>query len=171
MAGGEVQTDGRAERNTSHMCAFDADGAQERSDLVCITIGRVRSDRLVALTRAGQIDRDAAEVFGVSRKLERVASVVRRRIWDQQERLPLPLDVVVDRQAIDIHLWHSRNLLTTCGTTAPAHRGGRTSGSRTRIGSRWSDRSVAVQRSGRGLDLLHHFKPVRLPPMLDDPAT
>src|SRR6478735_8984771 len=117
MAGGEVQTNGRAERHTSHMSAFDTDGAQERSDLICIAIGRVRSDRLVALTRAGQIDRDAAEVFGVSRKLKRVAGVVRRRVWDQQERLPVPLDVVVDRQSINICLWHVGNLLATCGTT------------------------------------------------------
>jgi hypothetical protein len=124
MAGGEMHAHGGAERHTRHVGALDAEDAEERGDLVGIAIGRVRPGRLVALTRAQEVDRDAAEVLGVGRKLERVAGVVRRRVRDQQERLTLALDVVVDRQPVDLDLWHALHLLTTGRTPRhPAWRG------------------------------------------------
>lgn len=49
-----------------HVSALDANGAEERGDMVGRTIGRVRPGRLVAVTQSGQIDRDAADVFGVA---------------------------------------------------------------------------------------------------------
>jgi hypothetical protein len=87
MAGGEVDAYGGAERHSRHVRPLDPDGVEEGGDLVGIAIGRVRPGRLVALTRAGKIDGDAAEVLGVGRQLERPADVVGRRVRDQQKRL------------------------------------------------------------------------------------
>ena len=53
-------------------------------DLVGVALGRVRAGGLVALARAGKIDRDAAEVLGVGRELERIAGVVGGQVRDQQ---------------------------------------------------------------------------------------
>src|SRR6266545_6813929 len=111
MAGGQVNAHRRAERHARHVGPLDPDCAQEGGDLVGMAVGRVRSWRLVALARAGKVDRDAAEVLGVRRQLERVAGVVRGRVRDQQERLALPLHLVVDREPVHLNLRHGRSLL------------------------------------------------------------
>src|ERR671922_1639430 len=98
------------------MRPLDPDGVEEGGDLVGIAIGRVRPGRLVALSRAGKVDRDAAEVLGVGGELERVAGVIRGRVWDQQERLALPLHLVVDREPVYLDLGHGRSLLAARGT-------------------------------------------------------
>jgi hypothetical protein len=72
------------------------------ADLVGVAVGRVRPGRLVALARAGKIERDAAELLALGRQLERPAGVVGRRVGDQQERLALPLHLVVDREPIHL---------------------------------------------------------------------
>ena len=111
MAGGEVHAHGGAERHARDVGLLDPDGAEEGGDLVGIALGRVRPGRLVALARAGKVDRDAAEVLGVGRQLERVAGVVGGRVRDQQERLAFSLHVVVDREPVYLDLWHARSLL------------------------------------------------------------
>ena len=111
MAGGQVDAHRGAERHARDVGPLDPDGAEEGGDLVGVALGRVRPGRLVALARAGKIDRDAAEVLGVGRQLERPAGVVGRRVRDQQQRLALPLDVVVDREPVYLDLRHARSLL------------------------------------------------------------
>src|SRR5207248_10054393 len=111
MAGGEVHADGRAERNSRDVGLLDPDGAKEGGDLVSIALGRVRPGGLVALARAGNVERDAAEVLGVGRELERIAGVVGGQVRNQQKRLALPLDVVVDRKSVYLDLWHACSLL------------------------------------------------------------
>src|SRR6476620_2552465 len=96
MARREVHRDRAAQRDASHVGTLDADGMEEGGDQVCVFLGRVRSGRFAALARAGQVERDTAEVFGVGGKLERVAGVIRGQVGDQQERLTLALDIVVD---------------------------------------------------------------------------
>jgi hypothetical protein len=76
MAGGQVHTHGGAERDASDVGLLDSDHVEEDSDLVGVALGRVRPCRLIAVTRAGKIERDATEVLGVGRELERVAGVV-----------------------------------------------------------------------------------------------
>src|SRR6266536_1244219 len=99
---------------------LDPDGAQEGGNLVGVAVGRVRPGRLVALARTGKVDRDAAEALGVRRQLERVAGMVRRRVRDQQKRLALPLHLVVDREPVDLDLWHDRSLLAAGGAARTA---------------------------------------------------
>src|ERR687886_2898326 len=116
MPGGQMGGHGRAERHARHVSLLNSDRTEEAGELVGIAIGRVRPGRLVALTRAGKVDRDAAEVLGVGGELERVAGVVRGQVWDQQERLALPLHVVVDRKLVYVDLWHARSVLAARGT-------------------------------------------------------
>jgi hypothetical protein len=85
---------------------LDTDGMEEGGDQVGVLLGRVRSGRFAALARARQVERDTAEVFGVGGKLERVAGVIRGQVWDQQKRLTLALDVIVDLQSVDLDNWH-----------------------------------------------------------------
>ena len=110
MAGGEVHGHPGAERDARDVRRLDPDGAQEAGDLVGVGLGRVRARRLVALARAREVDRDAAEVLGVGRELERVARVIGREVGDQQQRIAFTLDVVVDRKTVDLDLWHARSL-------------------------------------------------------------
>jgi hypothetical protein len=77
VAGGQVHAHRRTERHARDVGPLDPDRAEEGGDLVGLAVGRVRAGRLVALARAGTIDRDAAEVLGVGRELERPAGVVR----------------------------------------------------------------------------------------------
>ena len=114
MAGGQVHGHGGAERDARDVRLLDPDGAEEAGDLVGVALGRVRPGRLVALARAREIDRDAAEVLGVGRQLERVAGVVGGQVRDQQQRLAVALHVVVDREPVDLDLWHARSLLAAC---------------------------------------------------------
>ena len=123
MAGGQVDAHRPAERHARHVRPFDPDRAQEGGNLVGVAVGRVRPGRLVALARAGKVDRDAAEVLGVRRQLERVAGVVRGRVRDQQERLALPLHLVVDREPVHLNLRHARSLLAVrrrCRSSTPS---------------------------------------------------
>jgi hypothetical protein len=76
-------------------CARSIPIAPRKADLIGMAVGRVRRGRLVAVAGAGKVYRDAAEVLGLGRKLERVAGVVRGRVRDQQGRLALPLHVVL----------------------------------------------------------------------------
>jgi hypothetical protein len=85
-----VDAYGRAEGDTRDMCGLNPDDAKEGGDLICVTLSRVRPRRLVALARAGKIERDTREVLSVGRELKRVAGVVRGGVRDQQERLPFP---------------------------------------------------------------------------------
>jgi hypothetical protein len=82
----------------------DADGAEEGGDLVGVAFGGVRPGGLIALARARQFDRETAEVLGVGGQLERVTGVICRRVGDHQQRVTLPLNVVVDREPIDLDL-------------------------------------------------------------------
>ena len=111
MASGQVDAHGGAERHARHVGPLHPDRTEEGGDLVGLAIGRVRPGRLVALARAGKIERDAAELLGVGRQLERPAGVVGRRVMDQQERLALPLNLVVDRESVYVDLRHARSLL------------------------------------------------------------
>jgi hypothetical protein len=76
MAGGQVDAHGGAERHARDMGLVDPDGIEEGGDLVGLAVGRVGAGRLVALARAGKVDRDAAKVLRVGRQLERPAGVV-----------------------------------------------------------------------------------------------
>jgi hypothetical protein len=123
IAGGKVDAHRRAERHARHMRPLDPDCAQEGGNLIGVPVGRVRSGRLVALARAGKVDRDAAEVLGVRRQLECVAGVIRRRVRDQEERLALPLHLVVDRKSVDLDLRHGHSLPAgrwPCRTATPS---------------------------------------------------
>src|SRR5207247_7295574 len=84
MAAGQLDAYGGAERHSRDVRPLDRDGVEEGGYLVGIAIGRVRPGRLVALTRAGEVDRDAAEVLRVGGKLECVAGVVWSRARDQR---------------------------------------------------------------------------------------
>ncbi len=86
-----MEAHGGAERHAGDVCLLDADGPEEGGDLVGMALGRVRPGRLVALSRAGKVDGDAAEVLGVGRQLERPAGVVGGRVGDQQQWLALSL--------------------------------------------------------------------------------
>ena len=72
MAGGQVHSHGGAERDARDVGVLDPDGVEEGGDLVGIARSRVGAGGLVTLTRTGKIDRDAAEVLGVGRQLERM---------------------------------------------------------------------------------------------------
>lgn len=95
MAGGQVHAHGGPEGDARDVHLLDPDGAQERGDLIGVALGRVRPGGLVALARAGKVDRDTAEVLGVRRQLEGVAGVVGGQVGNQQQRLALALYVVV----------------------------------------------------------------------------
>jgi hypothetical protein len=82
MAGGQVDAHGGAEGHARDMGLLDPDGTEEGGDLVGLAVGRVRPGRLVALARAGKIERDAAELLGVGRQLERPAGMVGSRVRD-----------------------------------------------------------------------------------------
>src|SRR5438132_675066 len=98
MVGGQVNANGGPERHARDVGPLDPDRSEESGYLVGLALGRVRSGWLVALARAGKIERDAAEVLGVSGQLERPTGVVGRGVVDQQERLALPLNLIVDRE-------------------------------------------------------------------------
>jgi hypothetical protein len=102
----QVQADCPAQRDAGHVRALDARGGHERGHLVGVALGRVGAGRLCALARARQVDRDAAEVLGVGRQLERVAGVVGAGVGDEQERLPVALHVVVDAKPGCVDLRH-----------------------------------------------------------------
>jgi hypothetical protein len=108
MAGGEVDAHPGAERDTRDVGLFDSDGVEEGGGLVGIALGRVRPGRLVALARARKVERDAAEVLGIRGQLKRVAGVIGGQIRDQQQRLAVPLHVVVEREFVYLDLWHAR---------------------------------------------------------------
>src|SRR5262245_59211990 len=108
MAGGQVNANSGAERHARDVGPLDPDSTKEGGDLVGLDFGRVRPERLIALTSAGKIERDAAEMLGVRRQLERPAGVVGRRVVDQQERLALPLNLVVDRETVQLNARHRR---------------------------------------------------------------
>src|SRR4051794_26652518 len=91
---------GSAERDTGDVGLLDPDGGEERGDLVGVPLGRVRPGRRVALARPRKIERDAAELLGVGRQLERIAGVVCRRVRDEQQWLALTLNVVVDGEPV-----------------------------------------------------------------------
>jgi hypothetical protein len=76
MAGGEVHADGGAERNARDVGRLDTDDAEEGGDLIGITLGRVRTGRLVALAGPRKVDCDAAKVPDIGWKLECIARVV-----------------------------------------------------------------------------------------------
>jgi len=95
MTGGQVDAYRRPERHARHVRPLDSDGGQEGGNLVGVAVGRVRPGRLVALSRAGKVERDAAEVLGVRGQLEREAGVVRREVGNQYEWLTRPLHLVV----------------------------------------------------------------------------
>jgi hypothetical protein len=65
---------------------------------------------LVALAGAREVQRDAAEVLGVGRKLERVARVIGGQVRDQQQRFAFSLHLVLDREPVDVDLRHGRSL-------------------------------------------------------------
>jgi hypothetical protein len=113
MAGGEVHAHRRPERHTRDVGPLDTDGAEEGGDLVGIGLGRVWPGRLVALARARKVPRDAAEVLGVRRQLERVARVIGGQVRDHQRRftLALSLHLVVDGEPVDVDVRHGRSLL------------------------------------------------------------
>jgi hypothetical protein len=116
MADGEVHAHRRAERDARDMGLLDPDGAEEGGDLVGIDLSRVRPGGFVALARARKVQRDAAEVRGVGRQLERIASMIGGQLRDQQQRFAFSLHVVVDRDSVYVDLRHARSLLTTDGT-------------------------------------------------------
>jgi hypothetical protein len=138
MAGRQVDAHGRAKRHTRDMRPLDPDGAEEGGDLVGITIGRVRPCGLVALTRARQIDGDTPEVLGVGGELKRITGGVRGGVGDQQKRLALLLNVIVDRESVYVDLWHPNPIVMTFGIKRllsarhpyPARRGLQTTRSR-----------------------------------------
>ena len=103
----QVQADRPAERDAGHVRPLDADRGHECGHLVGVGVGRVRAGRLVALARARQVDRDAAEVLGVGGQLERVAGVIGAQVGDEQERLAVALHVVVDAESVDVGLRHT----------------------------------------------------------------
>jgi hypothetical protein len=70
MAGGQVDAHGGTERHARHVRPLDPDSVEEGGDLVGVALGGVRSGRLVALSRAGKVECDAAEVLRVGRQLE-----------------------------------------------------------------------------------------------------
>jgi hypothetical protein len=45
-------------------------------------------------------------VLGIGGELEGITGVIRGGVWDQQERLALPLNVVVDRDPVYLGLCH-----------------------------------------------------------------
>ena len=98
----------------------DPDDVEEGGDLVGIALGRVGAGRLVAVARAGKIDRDAAEVLGVGRHLERIAGVVGGEVRDEQERIAVALHVVVDREPIYLDLRHAHSLLSLVIAAPPS---------------------------------------------------
>src|SRR6476469_6244774 len=110
MAGRQVHTDRGAERHAGPMRRLDPDRGEEGGDMVGITLGGVRPGRLVAVTRAGKVDRNAGEVLGKGRKLERIASMIRTCIRDQQKRLTLPLHLIVGGDPVNHDLWHARSV-------------------------------------------------------------
>src|SRR6476619_1309843 len=111
MARGQVDANGCPKRHAGDVCVLYPDRTEERGDLVGMAVGRIRTGRLVALTCAGKVDGDAAEMLRVGRQLERPAGVVGRRVRDEQKRLALSLHVVVDRESGDVDVWHVRPLL------------------------------------------------------------
>jgi len=74
------------------------------------------------MSRKPKVKRDAAEALGVGRQLERIASMIGGQVSDQQERLALPLHVVIDRESVYIDLRHVR-LLVGAGGNAHASLG------------------------------------------------
>jgi hypothetical protein len=58
MAGGQVRGHGGAERHARHVRLLDPDGGEEGGKAVGVAVGRVRPRRLVALTRAGKVERE-----------------------------------------------------------------------------------------------------------------
>ena len=98
----------------------DPHDVEEGGDLVGIGLGRVGAGRLVAVARAGKIDRDAAEVLGIGRQLERIAGVVGGEVRDEQERIAVALHLVVDREPIYLDLRHAHSLLSLVIAAPPS---------------------------------------------------
>src|SRR5262245_18739893 len=88
------------------MCALDADRVHECRYVIGEELGRVVALRLVGEPSASQVDRDAPVVLRVFRDLEGVAGLVRRQVWDEEERLTRALDLVVHRDAVGLDRRH-----------------------------------------------------------------
>ena len=111
MAGREVHADCGAKRDACDMCLLNPDRSEEAGDLVGVDFGRVRPGGLVTLPGPRKVESDAAEVLCVGRQLERITSVIGGEVRNQQQRLAIPLHVIVDSEPVYVNLRHFRLLI------------------------------------------------------------
>jgi hypothetical protein len=83
-----------------------ADGLHERGHVVGEQLGGVGALRLAAQPCPAQVNGEAGEVLGVVRDLERITGLVGREIRDEDQRLALALDLVVDVNAVRLDRRH-----------------------------------------------------------------
>ena len=88
------------------MRCLDSDRGHEGGDVIGEQLGRISALWLVAFTRPARIKRNAGEMLGIFGDLEEVAGVVSGEIRNENERLARSLDLVVDRDVVDLDLRH-----------------------------------------------------------------
>src|SRR6185503_18919788 len=107
----EPHADCGAERQPRDVCLWNPERVDERGYIVRIAFDGNLSIRIVALTRAAQVQCVNGEMLRVLGNLECVALIIRTQVRNEDQRLAASLLFVVDVDSVCFNLRHS-NLLT-----------------------------------------------------------
>jgi hypothetical protein len=106
VLGGQPHADRGAQGQPEDVGPVDAGRLHERAHVVGEQLGGIGALRLAGQAGSAQVHREAPEVLGVLRDLERIARLVGREIRDEDDGLAVALHLVIDLYPVRLHGRH-----------------------------------------------------------------